>query len=142
MEGTWKRERVITLRNGDKLVETANWTCKPAAGGKATVTQGKWGESGAEWVMIAGWNSDEVLYEHGRNSTGLVWTGEYKKDGDDILSGTMSGVVEGLKFTGTSKIEKTGQDSYTVTWEATLATGEVRKGTARNSRVAAAAKGK
>jgi hypothetical protein len=139
-EGTWKREREITVGNGEKVVETASVRCAPAAGGRATVSKGKWDESGAEWVMIAGCTGDKGICQHGVDSTNLTWSAEFNQVGEDTLSGKMSGMIEGQKFTGTSKIVKTGKNSFTVTWTATLATGEVLKGTAKNTRVAAATK--
>lgn len=132
--GRWKREREMWLGD-EKTVDTATWSSELAADGKATVEKGKWDQTGATWVMIAGWGSDKIHFERGTESSGIEWSIDYTKVDDRTLRGKTSGVVEGQEFEGTITLTMTGEDSYTVAWENKLANGEVGRAKVTNTRV-------
>jgi hypothetical protein len=135
--GEWKRERELWMGD-DRVTDTATWSCELAADGKATVSKGKWDESGIEWVMISGSGPETFYFERGTDSSGLNWSIDYSEIDGRTIQGKSSGVAEGQSFRGTVTITMTGEDSYMATLQVKLANGEVRKARAINTRVKAA----
>lgn len=132
--GKWERKREIEVEGQEKLVETAKWSGKLAADGKAVVINGKW-DNGTKWVMIAGTIPEVFHFEQGLNSAGLRWSIDYSQANPTTLKGTMTGMVEGKKTEGTISLMKTGDNSYKVEWESKNEDGQIVRAKAENTRL-------
>ena len=132
--GKWERKREIQVEGEEKVVETAKWSGKLAADGKAVVSTGKW-DNGTKWVMIAGTVPGILHFERGLNSAGLTWSIDYSQVNPTTLKGATTGMVEGKKIEGAITLTKTGDNSYEGERESKNEDGQIVRAKAANTRL-------
>lgn len=132
--GDWTRQQELQKDGKDKVVNTATWSYKLAAGGTVGLSEGRWA-NGFEWVNISGSGPGKIHFERGIDSSGIDWSVDYRKLDRDTLKGEFAGVAEGQKFKGTVTLAITGKDTYVANWEAKSEDGKVTRARAVNIRV-------
>jgi hypothetical protein len=74
------------------------------------------GETQVDYAFITGWDSTTEWYtEHGIDSTGEVYTIRYKRKSPKVTEGEYSGTLLRRKTIAKIRIERNGQDEFTVT---------------------------
>jgi hypothetical protein len=76
--GDWTRHREVSVQGEGKQVDSAKWSCHPAAGGAAIMSTGTWA-NGAKWVMIGASDPGRIYFERGITSPGYEWLVDYTK---------------------------------------------------------------
>jgi hypothetical protein len=133
--GDWTREEKTWTEKDGWREDVASWSCERVAGGAATVSKGKWKQSGYEWVLLSSYDADRFHFENGVSSLGMTWSIDFEKVDTNTLRGKATGNLDGQDWKADVVLKKTGDDSYVASGEAKTQDGKVvLKVEAKNTR--------